>query len=101
MFVAVFEASFCNLSTKRRTKKTETNSAARRCVAARKENESRTNPTARMAAHHSSITYEDGSLYEGTLHPQSGLPHGEGMMKFSDGSAGRLRESIAKRRMCV
>ena len=39
-----------------------------------------------MAAHHSSITYEDGSLYEGTLHPQSGLPHGEGMMKFSDGS---------------
>ena len=55
-------------------------------MAARKENESRTNPTARMAAHHSSITYEDGSLYEGTLHPQSGLPHGEGMMKFSDGS---------------
>ena len=57
-----------------------------------------------MAAHHSSITYEDGSLYEGTLHPQSGLPHGEGMMKFSDGSvysgqwADDLREGVGTER---
>ena len=60
-----------------------------------------------MAANHSSITYEDGSLYEGTLHPQSGLPHGEGMMKFSDGSvysgqwADDLREGVGTERCAV
>ena len=53
MYFVVFVASFCNLSTKRRTKKTE--KIEWPCKEGR-------NPTARMADH-SSITYEDGSLY--------------------------------------